>query len=57
MELNQSLKKHNVTRMEPFSLTLQCNVCGCKWSPVLLSDGRRLSPRYWQCPNQCNTRI
>ncbi len=50
--INQ-MEKVGVKVLDSDRILLECEKCGQKWSPSLLS-GARLPKNYWRCPNGCN---
>lgn len=48
------LAKLGVRRLNRYGILLQCTTCRAVWSPRLRDDGT-LPPRYWQCPDRCNS--
>ena len=49
----RELRKRGVLLLDPSRVLLECEQCGQRWSPNLLSGGR-MPKGYWHCPNGCN---
>jgi len=52
--VRKELRTAGVSVVDPHRLILECDRCGRRWSPNLLTGGR-LPRGYWKCPWGCNT--